>query len=595
MRRAFFASERVHLSYPALAILNLQQPLSNAGDAFDQGSALLAASLLLASATTPPSAAAIARTAGIAVWPWPAPFAAPELRGVFSVTFQSILFPSAEDRPTSEALAPPDFFVDLNLDQVVAAITVGKEEYNLGPFFRWPLHNVDAVLYRHEVMRDLEDVFVFDKIKAFATALQATRKTLKELAKHHYKHQQESLFLDAVAAYCDAIASLTHDLSAADLHSRGLLSFREYLIEYAASDRFTSLLAETAKLRSDLSTVKYTLDIGSGSITVRKYESEIDYAADVEETFHRFQQGAVKDYNVKFNEFAQMNHVEAAVLDRVARLYPEIFTDLDFYCEEHSGYHDNMVKEFDREIQFYLSYLEYIAPLRRAGLNFCYPTLSATSKELCADGVFDLALAKALLTKGSTVVCNDFHLKGKERLFVVSGPNNGGKTTFARTFGQLHYLASLGCLAPGRALKLFLFDQILTHFEREEDISNLHGKLQNDLVRIHDILNRATSRSIIIMNEIFSSATLKDAIYLGTKVLEQIVRLDALCVCVTFIDELTLLSEKIVSAASTIVPERPAERTYKIVRKPADGLAYAMSIAEKYGLTSRQILERIKS
>lgn len=162
-------------------------------------------------------------------------------------------------------------------------------------------------------------------------------------------------------------------------------------------------------------------------------------------------------------------------------------------------------------------------------------------------------------------------------------------------FGQLHYLSGLGCIAPGRRLKLFLFDQILTHFEREEDISNLHGKLQDELVRLHDILNRATSRSIIIMNEIFSSATLKDAIYLGTNVLEQIVQLDALCVCVTFVDELTLLSDKIVSAASTIVPEHTAVRTYKIVRKPADGLAYAMSIAEKYGLTRRQILERIKS
>jgi DNA mismatch repair protein MutS len=283
------------------------------------------------------------------------------------------------------------------------------------------------------------------------------------------------------------------------------------------------------------------------------------------------------------------------VMERVARLYSEIFTNLQSYCEKYSTYLDRTIAAFDREIQFYISYIEYLAPLRRGGLNFCYPTLSSESKELCGDEVFDLALAKTLAVKGTTVVCNDFYLKGKERIFIVSGPNNGGKTTFARMFGQLHYLASLGCLVPGRNVKLFLFDQILTHFEREEDISNLRGKLQDDLVRIHDILHRATSRSIIVMNEIFSSATLKDAIYLGTKAIERIVRLDALCVCVTFIDELTLLSDKIVSAVSTVVPERPAVRTYKIVRKPADGLAYAMSIAEKYRLTRRQILERIKS
>ena len=511
------------------------------------------------------------------------------------MTFHSILFRSAEDRPPSEALAAPDFFVDLNLDQVVKAITVGKSEYNLTPFFHWPLRDVDAVLYRHEVMRDLEDPVVLDRIKAFATALHSMRETLKELEKRHYRHQKEALFLAAVDAYCTAVASLTRDLDVANLESRGLLSFREYLAEYAASDQFRSLLAETTKLKSDLSTVRYTLDIGGSSITVRKYDSEIDYAANVEETFHQFQQGAVKDYNEKFNEFPEMNHVEAAVIERVARLYSELFRRLHIYCGNISQYHDKVIKNFDQEIQFYISYIDYIAPLKSAGLNFCYPTLSGESKELCARDVFDLALAKALLAKGTTVVCNDFHLKGKERIFIVSGPNNGGKTTFARMFGQLHYVASLGCLVPGGRAKLFLFDQILTHFEREEDISNLHGKLQDDLVRIHDILHRATPSSILIMNEIFSSATLQDAIYLATKVIEQIVRLDALCVCVTFIDELTLLSDKIVSAVSTVVPERPAVRTYKIVRKPADGLAYAMSVAEKYGLTRRQILERIRS
>jgi DNA mismatch repair protein MutS len=511
------------------------------------------------------------------------------------MTFQSILFEAAGDRPSPEPVAPPDFFVDLNLDQIVAAITAGRQEYNLAPFFHQSLRDIDSVLYRHEVMRDLEQPDVLGHIKSFAGAMHAMRETLKKIGKLYYKHQKEALFLDAVDAYCAAIASLTADLGAASLRSRGLLSFCEYLAGYAESDRFTALVAETKKLKADLSTVKYTLQIKGGSITVRKYESEVDYAAEVEQTFHKFQQGEVSDYRAKFIDSAQMNNVEAAVMDRVAKLYSEIFASVNAYCESNSSYLDATISRFDREIQFYVAYLDYLGPLSRAGLTFCYPTLSSASKELCVHDTFDLALAHMLIDKHNMVIVNDFYLKGRERIFVVSGPNNGGKTTFARMFGQLHYLASLGCLVPGRSARLFLYDQIMTHFEREEDISNLRGKLQDDLVRIHDTLNRSTSNSIIIMNEIFSSGTLKDAIFLGTKVIDRILEIGALCVCVTFVDELTLLSDRIVSVASTIVPENPAVRTYKIVRKPADGLAYAMSVAEKYGLTRRQIRERIKS
>ena len=511
------------------------------------------------------------------------------------MTFHSILFEKTEDSTKKETLEAPVFFADLNLDQIIDAVTAGKQEYNLKPFFYTSLNDINTLRYRHEIFRDLEDENLFENIKSFAQKMREMREHLAQADKLHYKYQKERWFLETVDIYCDAVNCLVHDLSLADLKARGFLAFREYLMEYANSQSFRTLLAETKKLFGDLSSVKYCLLLKDGSIKVRKYESEVDYSEDVEKTFEKFKQGAVKDYRVKFYNGPDMNHVETAVLDLVARLYPDFFLSLDNYSEENRNYLDEAIGAFDREIQFYIAYLEFVAIFKRAGLKFCYPEIVNKRKEVYDYEGFDLALAYKLITEKSPVVWNDFYLKEKERIFVVSGPNQGGKTTFARTFGQLHYLASIGCPVPGREAQMFLFDRLFAHFEKEENIKNLRGKLQDDLVRIHDIFSQATSNSIIVMNEIFTSTALQDALFLSKKTMEKIIELDLLCVWVTFIDELAAFGEQTVSMVSTVVPENPTLRTFKIIRRPADGLSYAIAIAEKYRVTYDSLKERVKS
>jgi DNA mismatch repair protein MutS len=508
-----------------------------------------------------------------------------------AVLFRGILSEKAE----TYARGAPDFFVDLNLDQIVAAVVAGHEDYELNEFYYTPLAGIDAISYRHEIFQDLEHEPLFEQIKSFAEKMRSMREQLTRVAKLHYTQQRNAWFLHAIEFYCDAVARFNAELAKLTLKSRGLKAFRQYLSNYATSPVFISLVEDMNAIKAALSAVKYCVLIKGDTFTVRNDEGEIDYSKDVERTFEKFKQGAAKDYLVKYKVSSDINHIEAQIQDFVALLNPEVFSRLADYCARHKDFIDRAVAGFDREIHFYVCYLDYIAPLKRSGLRFCYPEISADSKDIYDQDGFDLALAKKLADSQAAVVCNDFHLTGPERIIVVSGPNQGGKSTFARAFGQLHYLASIGCPVPGSEARLFLFDRIFTQFEKEEKVENLRGKLQDDLIRVHTILKRTTPRSIVILNEIFTSTTLQDEAFLSRKVMDRLIARDLLAVWVTFVDDLSRIGEQTVSMASMVVPENPAQRTFKVVRRPADGLAYAMAIAEKYRLTYERIKGRLGS
>lgn len=506
------------------------------------------------------------------------------------IAFQSIL----GEGPSIHIAQQPECFHDLGLDQVVQAVVVPWKEYDLAGFFHANLMSEDAIVFRQEVMRDLEQSDIMAAVRGFTERLRVMRQQLPLATKAYDQHERNRWHLNAVQRYGEAIVELDRALAPLALNSRGLQRWREFVRAYVESAPFKRLMEQAAQLVRDLASITYAVTIYGPNVSVRNCADEPDYTVEIERTFAKFRRGAVKDYRIQLPVKEGLNHIEAQVLDCVAQLNPQVFGALSAFRAKHDVFMEPLVERIDREIHFYIGWLDFISPFRKAGMAFCHPSVSNATKDIQVYGAFDLALGLRLLNQEKAIVCNGFELHGAERMIVVTGPNQGGKTTFARMFGQLHWLASLGCPVPATGpARFFLFDRLFSHFEREEDIRNLRGKLHDDLVRMHRILEQATQNSVVVINEIFSSTTLQDALFLGREMLERLSRLDAIAVCVTFLDELTRFSPKVVSMVAALDPTDPAARSFKLERRAADGLAHALAIAEKYHVTGTWLKERI--
>lgn len=507
--------------------------------------------------------------------------------------FDSILFPG-HHRPTPDAdVTQPECFADLHLDQVISAVTTEHDGVDLARYFHVPLRDTATVTYRHEVFGDLERDEIRRAVESFVANMDTMRQRLHQAQRLWHPLQQQGWFVYAVETYCDAVKLLHDTLSGFDLSASGLRRFTDHVTHYIRGQGFQTLVTETSAVQIELRQIRYNVHVDGLRVHVERFDGEADYSAQIAATFERFAINAGKDYHVRLPDFADMNHVEEQILERVAHLYPKPFERLAEFHTSNTDFADPVIIKFDREIRFYLAYLAFISQLRNAGLPFVYPDITSRPGVMAVEGGFDLALASKQVAEGSPVVGNDFQLSGAERIFVITGPNQGGKTTLARAIGQCAYLAALGCPVPGRRAVLTLPDRIYTHFERQESLSTLRGKLDDELVRIHDILGQATDTSVIVMNESFASTTVNDALMIGTEVLKRMIGLGCVAVYVSFLDELSSFDPACVSMVGEVAPDDPTQRTFRFTRRPADGLAYASALAEKYRLNHEVLLERI--
>jgi len=495
----------------------------------------------------------------------------------------------------AEAATPDACRVDLHLDQVIDAVLVDDDLDDLRSHFHTLLRDPDDVAYRHEVFLDLADAGLRRAITAFARSLGRLRTRGRWTPRSRRPRRSQRLHLDAASLYCSAVLALAGALERRPPASRALSTVADHVRAYVASETFRTLDQDARTLVGDLDAVAYALTIFEDRVHVRRARDRHDYGVDIERTFHRFRRADAPEALPERIEVTEMSEAEAAVLDLVARHHPATFATLERFVETHTTFVEPLLDRFAHEVRFFLAYLEHTERLEPLGLTFCLPTVSSADKRVEALGVFDVALATSLLESAGRVVCNEVRLDAGERVLVVTGANQGGKSTFARAFGQLHYLAALGCPVPARSARLPLCDALLTHFERDEDLRTLQGRLGEELARLGDMLERLGPRSVVVMNEAFASTATDDAVALGRATLERILAADAIGVVVTFTDELASGDSRVASVVATVDPSDPSRRTYRIERRAADGRAHALAIAQAHGLTYEALRRRLGS
>ena len=511
--------------------------------------------------------------------------------------FYSVLFPDEESAKKIRNTQPLDCFRDMNLDQITRRVLQEKQAFALDEYFYTPLTDIRTVRYRQEVMRELADsekrhAFenVLGQIVFMRAVIDEVRPKLLNGDKLNTDYLEMGRFLDTALTYLGAVTALNEMLGGMTLHSEGLRGFAAYLREYMASEKLREMTAWRDRIQENLKKIRFCMTVKADGIRVTPYDGQADYAQRVTELFGRFRQGEVRNYRWNIEDKPQSVKIENEILKMAAKLYPAIFKDLSEFVTTYIHFDDETVLSFVRDIQFYFGWLDMTDALREKGLPFCYPEIREGTEAVAAYDCFDLALA----IRSDKVVTNDFYLNAPEQIIIVSGPNQDGKSTFARSFGQAFYLAALGVCIPGREASLFLPDNILTHFEREEDLTNLSSKLEDELLRLKEIMDRATKRSVLVINEIFASTTLKDATALGKKMLDGIIRKSGPSLIVTFLEELSEYGVETVSMVTSVTDDEKRKRTYKIVRKKADGLAYALEVAGRHGLTYEKLKRRIQ-
>ena len=252
------------------------------------------------------------------------------------------------------------------------------------------------------------------------------------------------------------------------------------------------------------------------------------------------------------------------------------------------------------EIEFVTRATELSERLRAKGCVLCTPTLRPMAeKSMEVRGLYNPAVAVKI---ADPVVLNDFSFDQNGRIYVLSGPNRGGKSVITCAVGLCQALAQLGMEVPAESAVLSPVDGIFTHFPTGADDTIDKGRLGEECARLREIFDSITENSLVLLDESLSSTGAYEASYIAAELIAGFAVARCRGIFSTHLHELAAKMEEInrrsaeaggVKVDTLVAGMEEGQRSFRIVRTKPDGKSYARDIADKYGLSFENLQEKL--
>ncbi len=254
------------------------------------------------------------------------------------------------------------------------------------------------------------------------------------------------------------------------------------------------------------------------------------------------------------------------------------------------------------EIEFVTKATELLLRLREKGCPLCHPDIRPIGeKAFDARGLCNPIVATKL---DSPVVPNDFTFDENGMIYVLTGPNRGGKSVITCAVGLAFVMAQLGLPVCADSCVLSPCDAIYTHFPTGSEDTIDKGRLGEECSRLSAIFESVTDESLVLLDESLSSTGSFEGAYIAAEVLEGFSMVRCRGIFSTHLHDLAASVDSINEASlpkggvkidNLVAAIEKGDRSFKIRREKPDGKSYARDIADKYGLSLEKIMEKVQS